>query len=392
VLGAGKKEAGYGSKVLLDFNQAQLPPEDWEIEGYAFGTRRPDPGKRQRAADPSANQRQYQSGKMTSPEFVIEDDFLQVDCAGVYHPTLCTIRLVVDGEDVRACSPNQRAPFNKAGIIGQYWFDLRPLKGKRARIEVRDNHFNGWIEKVKIVSTSSEPPVGAHVITTVPDWLPDHHETTIRGDYLLLPVGPAVNTPFQEVAICIDAREKLVTDFPLAFGSIPVEGYLPVYDLTGYQGKNLKVSYHSFSGYDPSGEPAKFLVQREIPGRVIADNKPAFHIHCRIGRLNDPNGLCYLNGVYHLFHQYTYNIRAKSHRSSRRLPVRAVWEAKTRSRCRASPTAPMAPGRSRSTKAIRLLASRKSSRKVPTTHAIRRSSGSPRPKAARIRMPGTAIG
>jgi len=312
VLGAGKKKTDYGPKVLLDFNPTQLPPEGWKIEGYAFGTRRPDPGKRQRAVTPSANQRQYQSGKMTSPEFVIEDDFLQVDCAGVYHPTLCTIRLVVDGEDVRACSPSQGEAFKKAGTIGEYWFDLRPLKGKKARVEVRDNHFNGWIEKVKIVSTSSKPRVGAHVITTVPRWLPDHYETTIKGDYLLLPVGPAVNTPLQEVAICINGREKLVTDFPLAFGSIPVEGYLPVYDLTGCQGKNLKVSYHSFSGYGPSGEPAKFLVQREIPGRVIADNKPAFHVHCRLGRLNDPNGLCYLNGVYHLFHQYTYNIRAKS--------------------------------------------------------------------------------
>jgi len=312
ILGAQKKEIDHTSKVLLDFNQAQLLPEDWNIEGYAFGTRTPDPRKRQRAAMPSANQRQYQSGKMTSSEFVIEDNFLQVDCAGIYHPTLCTIRLVVDGEDVRACSPNQGVAFNKAGIIGKYWFDLRPLKGKKARIEIRDNHFNGWIEKVKIVSTSSEPHVGAHLITTIPRWLPDHYETTIKGDYLLLPVGPAVNTPLQEVTIGIDGREKLVADFPLAFGSIPVEGYLPVYDLTGHQGKNLKVSYHSFSGYDPSREPTKFLVQRELPGRVIADDRPAFHIHCRIGQLNDPNGLCYLNGVYHLFHQYTYNIRAKS--------------------------------------------------------------------------------
>ena len=126
VFGARKKETDYESKVLLDFNQAQLPPEDWKFEGYAFGTRTPDLKERQKAAMPSANQRHYQSGKMTSPEFVVEDDFLEVDCVGVYHPTLCTVRLVVDGEDVRACSPNQGAPLKKAGMIGQYWFDLRP--------------------------------------------------------------------------------------------------------------------------------------------------------------------------------------------------------------------------------------------------------------------------
>ena len=92
------------TRVLLDFPETPTPA-DWTMEGYAFGTRNPVSEERQKAAEPSRNQMQYQSGKMTSPEFVIDTDYMKVICAGVFHPTLCTVRLVVDGEDVRSCSP-----------------------------------------------------------------------------------------------------------------------------------------------------------------------------------------------------------------------------------------------------------------------------------------------
>ena len=77
--------------ILLDY--PKIPrPEAWTIEGHAFGTRSPNLKERQKAANPSRNQRQYQSGAMTSPEFVIDKDYMEVVCSGVFHPTLCTDR------------------------------------------------------------------------------------------------------------------------------------------------------------------------------------------------------------------------------------------------------------------------------------------------------------
>ena len=297
-------------KVILDY--PKIPhPKGWTVEGYAFGTRSPNPKERQKAAKASRNQRQYQSGKLTSPEFVIDRKYMEVVCSGVFHPTLCTVRLVVDGKDVRSCSPGPGSGFlGRNQRPGKYWFDLRPLKGKKATIEIRDNHANGYLDRVTIVSTDRKPPAGTKLVTTVVRWLPDRHDASIKGDYLLLPVGPLAGTPLQAITVEVDGRKKLVVDLPLAFGSIPIAGYLPVYDLTGYQGKQLKVSFHSYDGYESSRESAKVLMQREIPGREVSDTRPAFHIHNRIGLLNDPNGLCYVNGVYHLFHQYNYNITA----------------------------------------------------------------------------------
>lgn len=299
------------NKVILDYDGTSLPDESWIIEGYAFGTRTPNTNERQKAALPSRNQSQFQTGKMISSEFKIDKNYIKIICSGVYHPKDIAVVLVVDGKDVRSFSPYSGLEFLGEGSkLDTCWFDLRPLKGEKGRIEVRDNHSNGYFTRVKICGTDDIPETG--IIQNTESWLPDYFETQIQGDFLLMPVGSLKGTPLQSVKIEIDGTEKLVSDFPLAFGSIPIAGYLLVYDVSDYQRKTLKVSFHSFSGNTLTKLSAKFLVQDTIPGRVVSDIKPAFHIFARLGFLNDPNGLCYVNGVYHLFHQFVYNIYAAS--------------------------------------------------------------------------------
>ena len=106
--------------VLLDFNIQTPPPADWAVQGYAFGTHDEEPEYRQRAAVASRNQRQYQTGRIISPQFIIDDDYLQVVCSGVFHPTQCAVVLVVDGKDVRSCSPEPGC-----GFLG---FDASPVR------------------------------------------------------------------------------------------------------------------------------------------------------------------------------------------------------------------------------------------------------------------------
>ena len=44
-----------------------------------------------------------------------------------------------------------------------------------------------------------------------------------------------------------------------------------------------------------------------LEGNASTDTKyrPKYHISPKVGWLNDPNGLCQLNGLYHIFYQYS---------------------------------------------------------------------------------------
>ena len=286
---------GTAAEALLvaDFRQNPLP-KDWQVEGYAFGSR--TPGKeRQQAAKTTANQRQYQFGRLTSPEFVIERGYLDVELRGTYHPTKCCVALLIEGHDVRRVSPGQSRD-------GWASIDVREFAGRTARLQARDEHFNGWVELGRIVQTHqprSKPQ------KKIPTWEPAVFETKIDATFLLLPLATD-RAPLEAVTITIDGQQKLVADMPLAMSD--TDDYQPIYDLTGYQGKTLRVLYHRTA---ESRTEQLIRISDEIPRHEAGDRKPAFHIHCRFGRLNDPNGLVYHEGQYHLFHQYYYGLRAK---------------------------------------------------------------------------------
>lgn len=280
--------------VIVDFKNNPLPA-GWQVEGYAFGSRKPGPD-RQQAARTTPNQQQYQTGRLASPGFTLERDYLVLEIGGVCHPEKCCIALVVDGRDVRRVSPGEAGNAPPSGM------DVRDLRGKQARLEVRDEHFNGWVTLGRLIQTDTPKP-GAQ--RAIPAWEPAVFEAKIDGAFLLLPLHDVAG-PMQTVTVEIDGQKKLVADMPLAMHD--PANYQPIYDLTGCQGKTLRVSYHRTA----ESETGRLIrISSEIPKHPIADSLPAFHVHCRFGKLNDPNGLVYHDGRYHLFHQYYYGLRGK---------------------------------------------------------------------------------
>lgn len=290
----GGAEGKRADITIGDLKKTPLPRE-WKVEGYAFGARKPGPW-RQEAVRPSANQRQYQSGKLTSGQFTIQRSYIVMELAGTYHPAKCCVALVVGGRDVRRVSP---------GEFQHPWasMDVREFAGKKAHLEVRDSHFNGWVVMGKILQT--DVAKNATPQTAIPSWKPAVFEARIDKPFLLLPVG-GDKAPLQTVTIEIDGKEVLAADIPLSMAA--GGNILPAYDLTAYQGKTLRVHYHQTA----KSQAARLIrLADAIPKHDPSDKSPAFHVHCRFGRLNDPNGLVYHDGVYHLFHQYFYGPRGK---------------------------------------------------------------------------------
>ena len=280
--------------AIADFRKDPLPA-GWRVEGYAFGSRTPGPG-RQQAAKTTPNQRQYETGRLASPEFTIERGFLVMELGGTYHPEKCCVALVVDGRDVRRVAPGE------VGNPSPSSMDVREFLGQKARLEVRDDHFNGWVELGRVLQ-ADRPKHAAQ--DKIPVWEPAVFEAKIDAGFLLVPLD-ADAAPLQTVTIEIDGQEKLAADMPLAMRD--AVNYQPVYDLTGHQGQTLRVSYHKTAG---SRTNKLIRLSPDVPKHEAGDDKPAFHVHCRFGRLNDPNGLVYHDGKYHLFHQYYYGLRAK---------------------------------------------------------------------------------
>ena len=44
--------------------------------------------------------------------------------------------------------------------------------------------------------------------------------------------------------------------------------------------------------------------EETVEKSIAKEERPDFHLCSRVGWMNDPNGFCYYNGMYHLFYQY----------------------------------------------------------------------------------------
>ena len=44
--------------------------------------------------------------------------------------------------------------------------------------------------------------------------------------------------------------------------------------------------------------------EKEQAKKIVGDMRPAFHLTPYVGWMNDPNGLSFYKGKYHMFYQY----------------------------------------------------------------------------------------
>ncbi len=92
------------------------------------------------------------------------------------------------------------------------------------------------------------------------------------------------------------------------FSVSPADGkhdFIANYDMAEFTGQELifevgndEIAEIFFSGLTQSEEPAG------LDGVYQEEYRPQFHFSPKRGRLNDPNGLFYYNGQYHMFYQY----------------------------------------------------------------------------------------
>ncbi|MBD8001670.1 DUF4980 domain-containing protein [Phocaeicola sp. Sa1YUN3] len=116
--------------------------------------------------------------------------------------------------------------------------------------------------------------------------------------YLLLPVQD--NAPESKVCIVVDNRQQgVVANVRLARDQ--VDYYIP-FDLSAYEGKDISV--------DIQGMPESSLCWEKMSLSDTFDMtnrekfRPVYHHTPAYGWMNDPNGMFYKDGVYHLYFQH----------------------------------------------------------------------------------------
>lgn len=232
------------------------------------------------------------TGTLTSPEFKIEQGYISFLIGGGGWKDQTCMNLVVDGQTVRtATGPNTKPGGSEA--LGPGSWDVTDLRGKTARLVIVDAATGGWghINVDHIVFTDKKP---ATLLTDA------QREIMLEKKLLHFPVR--TGAPKRKVQVLIDGKAERFFTIELAEGE--AQWWAPL-DVSQWQGKKATIVVDRL--------PEDSLALKSIDQADTLKNasdlyreplRPQFHFSAKRGWLNDPNGLAYYNGEYHLFFQH----------------------------------------------------------------------------------------
>ncbi len=232
------------------------------------------------------------TGELTSPPFRIERQFIRFLIGGGRNPEKLAFQLVVDGHVVRSATGPNAQPGGSEALGPESW-EVGEFAGKTAVLRIVDQATGGWghINVDHIVQTDRKPP-GLLVNA--------RREFTIRQRYLHLPIRNGA--PKRVVTTLVDGRVAVRNDIELADGT--PDWWAPM-DVGAWRGKTIALEVDRLPG--DSAALSAIEPGETIKGAEDLYREPLrgqFHFSPRRGWNNDPNGLVFFNGEYHLFFQH----------------------------------------------------------------------------------------
>jgi fructan beta-fructosidase len=294
--------------LLADFEQETYG--EWTTTGTAFG-KGPARGTLdgQMAVTGFRGERLVNSfaggdrstGTLTSPEFKIERDYLVFLIGGGGYADKTCLNLLVDGRRVRtATGPNTESGGSEE-LAPMYW-DVSEFRGRTGQIVIVDDATGGWghINVDHLVLTDKKPDIKR--------LLPAARELVADERYLLLPIRTGSpqhpgKTVRMRVSVGERAREQVVREFDLELSEEPE--WFAHLDVSKWKGEKLTLHV------DRLLEGSKALELVKTSSTIWQTDelyreplRPQIHFSAKRGWLNDPNGMVFANGEYHLFFQH----------------------------------------------------------------------------------------
>lgn len=277
--------------IIDDFESGTF--EKWKVEGEAFGDS-PMQYPEDRIHDNSGSGKYYADsfggddslfGKLTSSEFKIERNYINFLIGGGTHQEMY-IELIVDGKSVK----RSHSLASNDNLDRLSW-NVKEYKGKLAQIRIVDQAKGGWGHI--LVDDIFQSNMNKSTIVT------DYQLSfNVTEHYLLIPIED--NAPETKVQIVVE-KENIGVPIDIRIAQSTIDYWIPI-DVSSFQNKEITLLF-------------PFINQAEIGISQIKQSdsfdyeysetyRPEFHFSPQYGWMNDPNGMVYHNGEYHLFYQY----------------------------------------------------------------------------------------
>jgi sucrose-6-phosphate hydrolase SacC (GH32 family) len=291
-------EGGDGDVIVATFEGADYGA--WVAEGEAFGkgpAQGTFPGQMKvsgfvgKGLVNSYNGGDGTTGRLTSPAFKIERGYLAFLIGGGGHAGL-EMNLLVDGKAVRTATGPNVVPGGSEALDPMMW-DVREFAGKEARIQIVDNATGGWghISVDHIIATDTRPRALLSNVTA---------SLTPSKRWMLLPVKNGGKMRRMEVRLGSDVLRA----FDIEFAEEAPDWWAPM-DASAWQGKALTVWVDRLGGDAATLGQIRFADDPADKATIYKEPLRAqLHFTPRLGWCNDPNGLSFYNGEYHLFFQH----------------------------------------------------------------------------------------
>ena len=305
--------AAEGGDILIADFEGKTYAEGWKVEGTAFGKApaKGTLGGQQRVTGfegkglvNSFLGGDRPTGKLTSPEFTIERDYIKFLIGGGHHKGETCINLLVDGKVVlSATGPNVGDGGNEF-LNWENW-DVKKYKGKKAVLQIVDDASGGWghINIDQISQSNKKTKKKAFVAPPArrgggnPN-MTNAQEIKITGKYIIFPVSNKGQRGRMTIYVGDQLVHNLDCDFPRSKDAIDWWTYL---DMSEYVGKTAKVAAKAAPEICKLFESSDKI--RHLQPLYNEALRPQFHMSQMRGWNNDPNGMFYYDGQYHFFWQ-----------------------------------------------------------------------------------------